>query len=166
MKQCLEGSYEVEQLEIKIVNKDMLKPKHKNEHEHYEYNKYEVSEKGSSCSVAIYEIPPQKSNYPYHYHMKNEEVFYVISGSGIVETHDGEKEIKAGDIIICPPLENGAHKITNTSQEEKLVYFECDVVSFPDVVCYPHADKIGIITEDKPGRFYKNGDNVAYYEGE
>lgn len=48
----------------------------------YEYNKYQVVKpnKESQISVSIYEIPPQKSNYPYHYHLKSEEVFYIISG--------------------------------------------------------------------------------------
>ena len=48
---------------IQITNKNLIEPKHKNEHEPYEYYKYEVTKgnKNSQCSIAIYEIPPQKA---------------------------------------------------------------------------------------------------------
>lgn len=74
--------------EIQITNKNSIEPKHKSEHETYEYYKYEVTprSKDAQCYVAFYEIPPQKANYPYHYHLNSEEVFYIISGKGILET--------------------------------------------------------------------------------
>jgi len=154
--------------EIQITNKNLIKSKHKNEHEPYEYIKYEVSKrsKENQCDVAIYEIPPQKANYPYHYHLKNEEVFYIISGNGILETPDGNKTISAGDIIVCPPVEKGAHRMINPSQTEMLVYFECDTVHSPEVVCYPKSDKVGIIVKGESSTFYKKHTNVNYYEGE
>jgi len=36
---------------------------------------------------------------------KNEEVFYIISGEGILETPEGNITISAGDTIICPASE-------------------------------------------------------------
>lgn len=153
---------------IQISNKNLIKPKHKCEHDPYEYNKYEVTKenKENQCSAAIYQIPPLKANYPYHYHLRNEEVFYIISGSGILETPNGNKTISTGDIIVCPASEKSAHKIINSSQTEMLIYFECDTVHSPDLVCYPNSDKIGIMVEGKPGTFYKNNTNVSYFEGE
>lgn len=154
--------------EIQITNKNLIKPKHKCEHEPYEYNKYEVTGQGNENQsyVAIYEIPPKKANYPYHYHLKNEEVFYIISGNGILETHSGNKSISVGDIIVCPPSEKGAHKIINSSQTEMLVYFSCDTVNSPEVVVYPNSNKVGILVNGKPGIFYKKDTNVDYYDGE
>jgi uncharacterized cupin superfamily protein len=154
--------------EIIITNKNLIVPVRKNEHESYEYNKYEVTDgrEERQCHVAIYEIPPQKSSYPYHYHLKNEEVFYIISGKGILETPNGNKEISVGDIIICPPSEKGAHKIINSSEDEMLVYLDCDTVNYPDVAYYPKSDKVGIILNDGANRFYKNHTDVEYYEGE
>lgn len=153
--------------EIKIINKDAIKPKHQNEHEHYEYYKYEVTKRNEDyqCHVSIYEIPPEKSNYPYHYHLKSEEIFYVISGIGIIETPNGEKPIKAGDIIVCPSSPNGAHKITNTSKTEMLIYIDCDTINFPDIAYYPKSNKVGII-QDNEKFFYKTDNNVPYYDGE
>lgn len=154
--------------EIKITNKSSLEPKHKCEHEPYEYTKYEATEgnDNSQSYVAIYEIPPQKANYPYHYHLKSEEVFYIISGSGILETPNGNKTIGAGDIIVCPPTEQGAHRIVNSSLTENLVYFECDTVSSPEVVFYPRSEKVGIIVQGKSSTFFKRNSKVPYYEGE
>lgn len=154
--------------EIQITNKGLIKPQHKCDHEPYEYKKYEVTKRSSDyqCYVAFYEIPPQKANYPYHYHMKNEEVFYIISGNGILETPDGNKTIEAGDIIVCPASESGAHRIINNSQTEALVYLDFDTVNSPEVVFYPNSDKVGVIINGKSSTFFKENTNVDYYEGE
>ena len=119
----------MDEREVIITNKNKLEAKHVS-HEPYEYYKYEVTKGAglSQCYAAIYEIPPGKTNIPYHYHLKNEEVFYIISGRGEVETADGPKAISAGDVMVCPPTEKGAHKITNTSDTEKLVYIDFDTI--------------------------------------
>jgi uncharacterized cupin superfamily protein len=154
--------------EIQITNKNVIEPKHRCEHEPYEYFKYEVTKrsKENQCYVAVYEIPPQKANYPYHYHLKNEEVFYIISGTGILETPGGDKIVKAGDIIVCPPFEKGAHRIFNSSQTEKLVYLDCDTVNSPDIAYYPKSGKVGIIISGESSSFYKEDAGIPYYEGE
>src|SRR5471030_1947647 len=111
----------------------------------------------------LYEIPPQKANYPYHYHLNNEEVFYIISGEGILETLEGNRIISAGETIICPASEKTAHRIVNSSDVEMLVYFECDTANYPDVIGYPNSDKIGIAIKGKPNNLYKNNTVVDYY---
>ncbi|MBE6054215.1 MAG: cupin domain-containing protein [Clostridium sartagoforme] len=155
-------------MEIKITNKNLINPKHQNEHDPYEYYKYEVTNpnKDSKCKVAIYEIPPKKANYPYHYHLQTEEIFYILSGTGILVTPNGDKEISSGDIIVCPPLEKGAHKIINSSETEMLVYIDFDTVIHPDIAYYPNSNKVGIILSDKPNEFYKRDAKSTYYERE
>ncbi|MDV4151736.1 cupin domain-containing protein [Clostridium sp. AL.422] len=155
-------------MDIQITNKNLINPKHKDEHAPYEYYKYEVTkqDKDSKCKVAIYEIPPKKANYPYHYHLQTEEVFYIISGSGILVTPNGNKTISPGDIIVCPPLEKGAHKIINSSETEMLVYIDFDTVNYTDIAYYPNSNKVGIILSDKPNEFYKKATQSIYYEGE
>lgn len=158
----------MEQKEIIITNLSQIVPKYIQEHEPYEYMRYEVAprSKENQCNVAFYELPPKKSSYPYHYHMKNEEVFYIISGTGNLETPDGIKEIKAGDIIVCPASELGAHKISNSSSEEKLIYIDFHTCNSPEVIYYPNSDKVGVTMYGKPGIFYKRNSEVGYYEGE
>ena len=154
--------------EIIVTNVGSMEPRHKCEHQPYEYYKYEVAKrrKGDQCYVAVYKIPPGKANYPYHYHRRNEEVFYVISGHGVLETPHGSREISAGDIILCPPSEKGAHKITNPSPSEFLVYLDVDTIHSPEVVYYPHSGKMGVIMHGESNHFFKSDSEVDYYEGE
>jgi Uncharacterized conserved protein, contains double-stranded beta-helix domain len=154
--------------EILITNENDLIGKHIAVHNPYEYIKYEITprEDFSQCYVAVYEIPPMKSNYPYHYHAANTEVFYIISGQGILRTPEGDKNIKPGDFIVCPASENGAHRIINNSESEMLKYIDFDTTNFPDVVSYPDSDKTGVIYRDQTGIFFKNNDKTRYYEGE
>jgi uncharacterized cupin superfamily protein len=97
--------------------------------------------------------------------MNSDEVFYIIKGSGILKTPDGDREIKAGDIIVCPAGENSSHKIINTSQTEYLTYLDVDSKRTTDVVYYPDSDKIGILANGK-GMVFKSNSTVGYYEGE
>jgi uncharacterized cupin superfamily protein len=154
--------------EIQITNQSLIEPKHKCEHEPYEYYKYEVTPRSpeNQCYVAFYEIPPRKANYPYHYHLKNEEVFYIISGNGILETPGGNRPVTAGDIIVCPPSEKGAHRLINASQTEKLTYLDVDTVNSPELIGYPNSGKIGIVINGESSTFYKKDSRVDYYEGE
>lgn len=154
--------------QILVTNENNLIGKHKAEQEPYEYIKYEITPKEafSQCYVAIYEIPPMKSNYPYHYHAANTEVFYIISGQGILRTPNGDRNVKAGDCIVCPPTENGAHKLFNNSKSEVLKYIDFDTTNTPDIINYPDSDKTGIIVHNQSSMFFKNSDKVDYYEGE
>lgn len=153
---------------ILIVNEEDVIQKHKNEHDPYAYSKREITSRQDfgQCYVAIYEIPPKKSNYPLHYHTANSEVFYIIQGNGILVTLDGQKAIKQGDFIVCPPTEKAAHKIINTSEDEVLKYVDFDTTNSPDIVHYPDSGKIGIIVHNKSSNFFKSEEEVGYYDGE
>ena len=116
--------------------------------------------------VAFYTIPPGKSNYHFHYHTTNEEVFYIISGNGVLETFDAKHPISVGDIIVCPVGKNGAHKITNTSEIENLVYLDVDTNNTPDIAYYPHSNKLGIRAVGGVRDNYELEKTVGYYNGE
>ncbi len=153
---------------IIFSNKESITPEHQNEHQPYEYYKRIIAgaDTGNQCNVSIYDIPPGKSNYPYHYHTANEEIFYIISGKGLLKTPEGEKLVSPGDVVICPASDKGAHKLTNTSETETLTYLDVDTNRFPEVVFYPDSSKLGI--KEKPGthRFYLQDTEVDYYVGE
>ena len=162
---------------IIITNKNEINPMHHKEHQQYEYYKFEVTDsrekyevrspnEGNQTVVAFYEIPPGKSNYPFHYHTTNEEVFYVISGSGILETAHEKRAIKAGDIVVCPVGENGAHKITNASETENLIYLDVDTNNTPEIAYYPHSKKVGIRSAGGVRDNYSLEKKVDYYDNE
>ncbi|WMJ77301.1 MULTISPECIES: cupin domain-containing protein [unclassified Sedimentibacter] len=153
---------------ILIVNEEDIAQKFKNEHEPYAYSKREVAcrKDFEQCCVAVYEIPPKKSNYPLHYHTANTEVFYIIQGKGVLVTTDGKKAIKQGDFIVCPPTEKSAHKIINTSENEILKYIDFDTINSPDTIYYPDSGKVGIVIHNKSSNFYRIAEEVDYYDGE
>lgn len=153
---------------ILIVNQNDLVGNHKAEHENYEYIKYEVTprSKFEQCHVSIYEVPPLKASYPYHYHVANTEVFYIISGCGVLETWNGKRDIKEGDFIVCSPTDKGAHKIFNSSETEILRYIDFDTANSPDIVHYPDTNKTGIIIHNQSATFFYDNSQVDYYDGE
>ena len=158
----------MDECDIIVTRKEKIEPIHQNKHEPYEYYKYQVTQRGhmNECTVAVFEIPPGKSNYPFHYHMKEEEVFYIISGRGRLETVSGEREVGAGDIIVCPTTKNAAHKLTNASDTEKLVYIDFDTAHYPEVVYYPHSGKVGITGSEGENEFFRRDSRTDYYDGE
>ena len=152
---------------MKHCKADELTQSHKNLHPDYEYYKKDFIPRGyaDKTMVSIYEIPPGKSAYPYHYHLKNEETFYIICGEGLLKTPQGEKAVSAGDLIFFPANEAGAHKLTNTSPAENLVYIDFDVIHDMDVTVYPDSKKIAVWGKDV-NKVYPLDANVDYYEGE
>ena len=136
-------------------------------HGDYEYTQRTfVGRRDSDQSrICIYEVPPGKSAYPYHYHHKNEEVFYILSGEGLLRTPAGERRVAAGELLFFPTGPEGAHKITNSSETEMLTYIDFDVVHDIDIAVYPDSDKIGIWGKGI-NKIYPQDGNVDYYDGE
>ena len=151
--------------EIIFTKVSELEAVHENEHKDFEYLKYELlpKRKDGKSRISIYEVPPKKSAYPYHFHTKNEESFYILSGTGLLRTPGGERTVTAGDFIYFPANEKGAHILSNPSETEKLVYLDCDTCNEIDVAFYPDSGKIGIWGMGID-QMYKIKDQVDYYE--
>jgi len=154
-------------MSMKHSHPDELPVSHKCEHPDYEYLKREFIPRNEAdkTMVSVYEIPPGKSAYPYHYHLKNEETFYILSGEGILKTPGGERRVAAGELLFFPAGSGGAHKLTNTSAAEKLTYIDFDVIHDLDVCIYPDSDKIAVWGKDV-NRVYELDSAVDYYKDE
>ena len=153
--------------EIKHCKIGDIPASHKCEHEGFEYYRRKFIPFGDSKNtlVSVYEIPPGKAAYPYHFHYKNEETFYILRGEGILRTPEGERKVNAGELLFFPAGPEGAHKLTNSSEREKLVYIDFDVVHEIDVAVYPDSDKIGVWGMGI-NKLYPQSENVDYYDGE
>ena len=153
--------------EIKHRKIEDIPVSHKCDHEGYEYFRRKFIPFGGAKNalVSVYEIPPGKSAYPYHYHHKNEETYYILSGEGILKTPDGGRKVTAGELLFFPTGPEGAHKLTNSSKTEMLTYIDFDVVHDIDIAVYPDSDKIGIWGMGI-NKIYPEDADVDYYHGE
>jgi len=113
-------------------------------------------EEATRCTVNFIEVEPGNQAFGYHYHEMNEEVFYIISGVGIVRTPKGEITVKAGDVITFPAGKDGAHVIRNGSKTEKLVYIDVDAINVPEIVHFPDTRKVMVIGPYSNGMYDEN----------
>jgi len=105
---------------------------------------------GEKLGCSLYEVPPGKRGWPYHYHHGNEEAVYVLAGEGTMRTPDGERAIAAGDYAALPTGEEGGHAIRNDG-EETLRFLVVSTMETPDVTIYPDADAFGVFAGAPPG---------------
>lgn len=152
---------------VKQATPAELPEKHKNKHPDYEHIRRDFVPRGDarSTQVSVYEVPPGKSAYPYHYHLQDEETFYILSGEGLLRTSEGERIVRGGALLFFPAGPEGAHKLTNISQTETLRYIDFDVVHQLDAAVYPDSGKIGIWGMDT-NKIYPADADVDYYQGE
>ena len=78
-------------------------------------------------------VPPGKRAFPFHNHLVNEEMFFVVEGEGEIRIGEARYPIRAGDFIACPPGGNEtAHQIINTSAKE-LRYLAVSTMDMPEI---------------------------------
>jgi uncharacterized cupin superfamily protein len=120
-------------------------------------------------------VPPGKRAFPFHNHLVNEEMFFVLEGRGEVRIGDATYPIRTGDIIACPAGgRETAHQIVNTGAVE-LRYLAVSTRMYPEIAEYPDSGKFGVLAElspdadDRPRtfRFVGREDQcLDYWEGE
>jgi uncharacterized cupin superfamily protein len=109
----------------------------------------------SKCKANFVELEPGNFAYGYHYHEANEEVFYIISGNGVVRTIEGDIKVKAGDVIGFPAGEKGSHVMKNESATEKLIYIDFGTAILPEIAHLPDINKIMVIGKEVNGIYDK-----------
>jgi uncharacterized cupin superfamily protein len=158
----------VKTAQYKDYNLNQIYDKDGKHEQSFEFQKSEITSPfrcgEGKLSVNFYSLQPGKSNYPYHQHTGNEEVFYIISGAATLKTPTGNIEVSVGDIIVMPPNENGAHMLANNSSEP-LLYIDVHTVSSPEVVIYPDTGKVRVMAGDMQKSFRIDSE-VNYLDGE
>ena len=114
--------------------------------------------------ASLYEIPPGKASWPFHYHMANEEVFFIIEGEGDLRSADKTIKVKAGDFIRFPVGEKGAHQLINTSENRTLKYLDFGTTNHPDLVFMPDSNKVGLFDGGAPCQNNKNRIIWKYFD--
>ena len=110
-------------------------------------------------------VPPGKRSCPFHSHRGEEEMFFIISGSGTLRYGDETRKIRAGDVICCPTGgPETAHQIVNDSDAD-LAYLSVST-KLPAEVCeYPDSNKVGAFGGGLR-HMTRAGDGIDYWEGE
>ncbi len=112
--------------------------------------------------LSVYELPPGQSICPYHYETGEEEWLIVLAGRPTLRTPEGERELGTWDCAFFPAGEEGAHKVTNGTDERARVCIWSNRLEVSTSV-YPDSQKVGAWP---PGKLFRIADAVEYYEGE
>jgi len=76
----------------------------------------------TQCSLAEETLPPGCSVKP-HYHRDLEEIYYVVSGNGIMTVGEKSREVSAGDAVYIP--KGHRHSLKNTGTESIRLILVC-----------------------------------------
>jgi uncharacterized cupin superfamily protein len=108
-------------------------------------------------------VPPGKSNFPYHAHSAQWELYLIVSGEGKVRDKDGTTEVVAGDAFIFGP--DQPHQLNN-SGEEDLVYYVIADNPIGESAFYPDSGKWKVNKSSAADRVVIKGPETDYFEGE
>ena len=120
----------------------------------------------AATGSTVYELPPGQSLCPYHYECGEEEWLLVLSGTPTLRQPEGETALAPMDLAFFPPGPEGAHKLTNeTDQPVRVLMYSTVVV--PTATVYPDSDKVGVWTGRKEDDLLvRRSAAVDYYDGE
>lgn len=105
---------------------------------------------GGSLGVVQQTLGPKMVGCPFHWHSKEDEVFFVLSGRGLLRYGNSIREIGAGDCISCPAGTQTAHQIANPFEED-LVYLAIGTHDPHEVCGYPDSNKTMVRSLKKVG---------------
>ena len=88
-------------------------------------------------------VPPGKRSCPFHSHRAEEEMFFIVRGTGLLRYGAETRAVRAGDFICCPTGgPETAHQIINDSDAE-LAYISVSTMMPAEVCEYPDSGKVG-----------------------
>ncbi len=76
----------------------------------------------TQCSLAKETLSSGKAVTP-HYHEVLEEIYYILSGSGVMTIGEESQAVGLGDAVYIP--KNNVHSLTNTGAEDMKILLVC-----------------------------------------
>jgi len=116
--------------------------------------------------ASMYEVEPGNKQGPFHTHHANEEWAIVLRGEPTLRTHEGEQQLRQGDVVAFPRGKEGAHQIRNDTDAPVRVLMLSTLIA-PDIVEYLDTGKIG--ARSLAGEriiFARPGPELEYWEDE
>jgi uncharacterized cupin superfamily protein len=123
-----------------------------------------LGEAAGSVNVGLQRFVVEEGyqSLPEHYHMAEEEIFYVLKGKGTL-LQDGERvPVGPGDVISYPAGTGVSHAFL-ADKGERLEYLAFGQRNINDVIFYPRSKKVAIRSVDFLGRL---GEGAGYFDGE
>ena len=159
-----------------VVNENELERGEQSHGESFGYRRKTLgaAASGEKLGCSLYEMPPGRRAWPYHYHLVNEEAIYVLEGSGTLRIGGREVSLSQGDYVALPVGEARAHQVSNTL-DEPLRYLCFSTMVEPDILVYQDSGKVGLFAGSAPGgpkekrtlnKYLRADAEVGYFDGE
>ena len=114
-------------------------------------------------------VQPGKRSCPFHSHRGEEEMFFIVNGTGTLRYGSQTRKVRAGDFICCPAGgPETAHQLINDS-DAPLAYISVSTMLAAEVCEYPDSGKIGAfggVGSDRLRHMTHHDHNVDYWKGE
>ena len=121
------------------------------------YKQIKVGDLGGLTQFGVNKtiLPTNSATAMRHWHEKEDEFVFIISGSAILVDKDGEHEMNAGD--------NNGHAIINKSKQD-VVLLEVGTRAEKDIVRYTDKDLINYVdkAQTKQNTFKDQSGKVIY----
>lgn len=94
-------------------------------------------------------VAPGKRSCPFHSHRAEEEMFFILDGTGELRYGETRHPLRTGDVVACPAGgPETAHQIINTGDRE-MRYLSVSTMAPIEICEYPDSGKFGVF-EDLP----------------
>ncbi len=125
----------------------------------------------TQIGATLHVVPAGKTAWPYHRHHGNDELFFILAGTGEYRVGAGRLPIRPGDCIGAP-AGGEAHQIINSGDAE-LRYIAFANHGRADVIEYPDSGRIAVDiahgNDRDPIQFFSAAGRLAplgYWDGE
>ncbi|WP_454848954.1 cupin domain-containing protein [Rhizobium binxianense] len=110
----------------------------------------------AGLGISYNEVPPGKSSCPFHNHHVEDELFYVIEGTGEYRFGTECHPIRKGDVLGAPAGgPETAHQIIN-SGTTTLIYLGISTKAKTEIVEYPDSGKFLAKTNRDDGQRFRH----------
>ena len=116
---------------------------------------------GGKLGLVLNRLPPGRAMCPFHTHQLEDEVFYILEGTGTLRYGTNVFAVGAGHCISCPAGTGNAHQLANTGDVD-LVYLAMGPREPREVCTYPDSGKVMVRSLGAVGRLT----GTPYMDGE
>lgn len=93
--------------------------------------------------ASLFELPPGAHSFPLHAHYANEEPLIVVAGAPTLDTLDGERTLRSGEVVAFPAGRRGAHRLRNQSDQPARVLMVSTMLA-PDINEFPETGELWV----------------------